>query len=46
MLWGQGLGWIDIHLLASTLISGNILWTRDRLLRQAAHELLIPLKVG
>jgi predicted nucleic acid-binding protein len=46
MLWGRGLGWIDIHLLASTLISGNILWTRDRLLRQAAHELLIPLKAG
>jgi hypothetical protein len=46
MLWGKRLGWIDIHLLASTLISGNILWTRDRLLQQAAHELLIPLKVG
>ena len=44
MLWGRGLGWIDIHLLASTLVSGTILWTRDRLLRHTADQLLIPLK--
>jgi hypothetical protein len=36
MLWGRGLGWIDIHLLASTLVSGNILWTRNRLLWRVA----------
>ena len=38
MLWDRGLGWIDIHLLASTLVSGNILWTRDRLLRRVADK--------
>jgi predicted nucleic acid-binding protein len=44
MLWARGLGWIDIHLLASTLVSGTMLWTRDRVLRSAADQLLIPLK--
>ncbi len=43
-LWGRGLGWTDVHLLAATLVSRTMLWTRDRLLRQAAVELLIPLK--
>jgi predicted nucleic acid-binding protein len=45
MLWGRGLGWIDIHLLASTLVSNTMLWTRDRVLRQTASQLLIPIKV-
>jgi predicted nucleic acid-binding protein len=31
-LYGQGLGWIDAHLLASALIAGCELWTSDRLL--------------
>jgi predicted nucleic acid-binding protein len=44
MLWGRGLGWTDIHLLASSLVSRTMLWTRDHLLRQAADELLIPVK--
>ena len=44
MLWGRGLGWTDIHLLASTLISGNILWTRDRALRDTARQLSISLE--
>ncbi|MCW5982036.1 MAG: type II toxin-antitoxin system VapC family toxin [Bryobacteraceae bacterium] len=38
-LWGRGLGWIDMHLLASALLSGCRLWTLDRGLRQAAEEL-------
>ena len=42
MLWGRGLGWTDIQLLASTLVSGTMLWTRDRLLRRTADQLLIP----
>ena len=46
MLWGRGLGWTDIHLLATALVSRTMLWTRDRILRQAADELLIPLKGG
>jgi predicted nucleic acid-binding protein len=44
ILWGRGLGWTDIQLLASILVSGTALWTRDRLLRHAAEQLLIPLK--
>jgi predicted nucleic acid-binding protein len=46
MLWGRGLGWTDIHLLATALVSRTMLWTRDRILRHAADELLIPLKGG
>jgi len=39
-LHGRGLGFIDIHLLASVLISpGARLWTRDRRLRAVAEEL-------
>jgi len=35
--YGTGLGWIDIHLLASVLITDDImLWTRDRRLNDAA----------
>lgn len=41
-LYGQGLAWIDAHLLASTLITpGALLWTRDRPLRVAAHDLAV-----
>jgi len=32
-LMGQGIGWIDAHLLASSLLSGAPLWTADRKLR-------------
>jgi len=44
MLWGRGLGWTDIHLLASALVSRTTLWTRDRVLRRAAQELSILLR--
>jgi predicted nucleic acid-binding protein len=46
ILWGRGLGWTDIHLLATALVARTMLWTRDRILRHAADELLIPLKGG
>jgi predicted nucleic acid-binding protein len=29
-LWGKGLGWVDLHLLTSTLLTGCRLWTLDR----------------
>lgn len=29
-LYGRGLGWIDIHLLASAALSSMALWTLDR----------------
>jgi predicted nucleic acid-binding protein len=38
-LWGRGLGWVDVHLLASALLSHCAFWTLDRKLREAATEL-------
>jgi len=37
-LWGRGIGWIDMHLLASALLTGCALWTSDKLLKQVAIE--------
>ncbi len=36
---GRGLGWIDMHLLASTLLVGCVLWTMDKRLDTVATEL-------
>lgn len=38
-LYGCGLGWVDAHLLASTLLTGCTLWTFDKPLRSAAAAL-------
>ena len=38
-LFGQGLSWIDVHLLASTLLQQVTLWTLDHPLRHAARKL-------
>jgi len=38
-LYGLGLGWVDAHILASALISGDRLWTRDKALGKAAEKL-------
>lgn len=38
-LMGKGLGYIDIHLLGSAVLSGVSLWTTGRLLAQAALAL-------
>ncbi len=38
---GKGLGWIDIHLLASALLSKCRLWTKDKALGAAASSLKI-----
>ncbi|MCA1709683.1 MAG: type II toxin-antitoxin system VapC family toxin [Actinobacteria bacterium] len=39
-LMGRGIGYIDVHLLASIALSGDArLWTRDRRLAAAATEL-------
>ena len=40
-LYGKGLGFIDIHLLASSLISNAKLWTKDKKLNHVAKELNI-----
>ena len=38
-LSGRGLGLVDIHILASCVISQTPLWTLDDRLRQAANDL-------
>lgn len=38
-LFGRGIGWNDIQILASCLIHHVPLWTSDRRLREAAEEL-------
>jgi len=38
-LMGNGIGWVDAHLLASALLSGTPLWTRDRKLRSLSAAL-------
>jgi predicted nucleic acid-binding protein len=38
-LAGRGLGWIDVHLLASASLADELVLTRDRRLRAAAEEL-------
>ncbi len=35
----SGLGWIDVHLLASARLMDHRLWTRDRRLTTAANHL-------
>ena len=41
-LFGRGLGWIDMNLLASAQLSGCGLWTADTRLQKAAAKLGIP----
>ncbi len=38
-LYGRGIGWVDAHLLASTLLTRCTLWTFDKPLRRAAAAL-------
>jgi predicted nucleic acid-binding protein len=38
-LVGKGLGYVDVHLLASALLSNVGIWTLDRTLRRCATEL-------
>ena len=40
-LHGRGLGWIDLHLLASALITNCALWTLDKPLADAVRSLRI-----
>jgi predicted nucleic acid-binding protein len=43
-LWGEGLGWVDVHLLASALLGGWDLLTADRAMERAARRLGIMCK--
>jgi len=38
-LMGRGIGYVDAHLLAAASISGSLLWTRDKRLREISTEL-------
>jgi predicted nucleic acid-binding protein len=38
-LWGRGLGWVDVHLLAAAIVGEASLWTADRRLADAAADL-------
>ena len=42
-LYGKGLGLIDVHLLAASLLSHATLWTRDKTLAKAAATLGVAL---
>lgn len=46
-LMGQGIGYIDVHLLASIVLEGAArLWTRDRRLDEVAAELDLAFEEG
>ena len=45
-LAGRGLGWIDVHLLASARLSGAPVWTRDRDLAAAGRNLGLNVTYG
>ncbi len=38
-LMGKGLGYVDVHLLGSAVLSGVFLWTADRRLAECASAL-------
>jgi hypothetical protein len=38
-LWGRGIGWVDAHLLASSLLDDVKLWTMDKHLGRVAKDL-------
>jgi len=40
-LMGSGIGWIDVHLLASTVLASAELWTFDRRLAAVARSLSV-----
>lgn len=38
-LMGRGIGYIDVHLLASAILSHSTLWTNDKRLATVAEEM-------
>ena len=43
-LMGTGIGWVDAHLLAASLIARASLWTMDRSLASVARQLDVSTK--
>lgn len=37
-LFGRGVGWVDMHLLASAIVGGMSLWTADPRFAEVARE--------
>ena len=44
-LHGRGVGWVDVHLLASAIVERLQLWTADPRLSEAANELGVAYQV-
>lgn len=44
MLMGRGLGWIDVHLLASATLASTTFWTADKRLAAVARDLGLGLE--
>jgi hypothetical protein len=38
-LYGRGIGYVDVQLLASAILTGDRLWIRDKRVNAAAQEL-------
>jgi predicted nucleic acid-binding protein len=38
-LYGRGVGWVDLHLLASAILTNCPFWTLDHRLARIAHDL-------
>jgi predicted nucleic acid-binding protein len=43
-MMGIGIGFVDVHLLASAQLSGTFLWTADKKLKSAAIKLSLDYK--
>jgi len=43
-LMGQGVGFVDVHLLASAQLTGVPLWTTEKRLKNAAEQLELTFK--
>ena len=43
-LMGKGIGFVDVHLLASAQLTGVPLWTADRRLKSMADQLKLTFK--
>ena len=43
-LMGKGIGFVDVHLLASAQLTGVPLWTTDKRLKSAADQLKLTFK--
>lgn len=43
-LMGRGIGYVDVHLLASAALGNHLLWTRDRRLAGLATDLRLAFK--